>query len=164
MEDKCLVCVRAASSFCGDTVGKAWLIPAGTDKVSAMIHPNAKILETIYQNFARGDVSAALDACADNITFQLAGKSQLAGKYTKADFASGFLAKAQELTGHSLQVEVHDILAGDRHGVVLASNLLTRKGEKVQIRTVHVWRFENGRPVAWYEYPRDLYQFDGIFS
>lgn len=129
-----------------------------------MTHPNAKILEKIYASFAKGDLASMLAECADNCTFQLAGKSQLAGKFSKQNFGTDFLQKMQELSGQTLSLEVHDILASDRHGVVLASEKLTRKGEAVQLRTVHVWRFENGRPVAWYEYPRDLYQFDSLFT
>ena len=69
-----------------------------------------------------------------------------------------------ELSGGTLKVEVHDILATDRYAVVLASDHLVRDGKNIQLRTAHVWRFENGRPVAWYEYPRDLYQYDAIWS
>lgn len=129
-----------------------------------MSHPNAKILEKLYADFAKGDLAAVLAACDDAITFQVAGKSRVAGKFTKANFATDFVGKLMELSGGSLQVEVHDILASDRHAVVLVSDHLTRKGEKVQLRSAHVWRFEKGRPVAWYEYPRDMYQFDTIWS
>ncbi len=128
------------------------------------VHPHVPILEKIYRDFASGDFPSVLAACDDKITFQVAGKSPLAGKYTKSDFVSGFVAKLGELSGGTLSVEVHDILASDRHAVVLVSDHLTRRGEKVQIRSAHVWRFENGQPVAWYEYPRDLYQFDAIWS
>lgn len=129
-----------------------------------MQHPNALILKKIYDDFAKGDIASILAACDDAMTFQVAGKSKLAGKYTKADFASGFVTKLMELSGGSLMVEVHDILASDRHGVVLATDHLKQKGEPVQMRTVHVWRFEKGRPVAWYEYPRDMYTYDRIWS
>lgn len=129
-----------------------------------MSHPNAVVLEKIYQNFSAGNIPAMLAACADEITFQMAGKSKLAGKFSKANFATSFVAPMMELTGGTLKIEVHDILASDRHGIVLASDHMVLKGEKVQLRTVHVWRFENGKPVAWYEYPRDLYAFDSIFS
>jgi hypothetical protein len=30
--------------------------------------------------------------------------------------------------------------------------------------SAQVWRIENGKPVAWYEYVRDGYQFDAIWS
>jgi uncharacterized protein len=129
-----------------------------------MLHANAKTLETLYKDFANRDWDAVLSACADQVTFQVSGKSKLAGKYTKADFVSGFAEKLMELSGGTLKLEVHDILASDRHGVVLLSESLTRNGEKVEYRAAHVWRMEGGKPVAWYEYPRDLYQFDKLWS
>ena len=129
-----------------------------------MSHPNGKLLEKLYADFAKGDIAAVMAVCDDKITFQVAGKSKIAGKFTKETFPSKFLAQMMELSGGTLKVEVHDILASDRHAVVLASDHLTRKGDQVQLRTAHIWRFENGKPVAWYEYPRDLYQFDAIWS
>lgn len=121
-------------------------------------------MEKIYGDFARGDVQTALSACDDSITFQVPGKSPLAGKYSKENFASAFLERAKELTAGSLRTEVHDVLVSDRHAVALLSYFVKRKDEIVQLRMVHVWRFENGKPVAWYEYPRDLYQYDSIFT
>ena len=129
-----------------------------------MNHPNKTILEKIYADFSKGDLQSVLNSCADAMTFQVPGKSKLAGKYTKETFVTGFVTKLMELSGGSFKIEVHDILAGDRHGVVLASDFVDRKGETVQMRTAHIWRFENGKPVAWYEYPRDLYQFDSTWG
>ncbi len=129
-----------------------------------MKHAHALVLEKIYADFAKGDIDSVLAACDDKMTFQVPGKSKLAGKFTKENFARDFVQPLLELSGNTLQVELHDILASDRHAVVLASDHILRKGEKIQLRTAHVWRFENGKPVAWYEYPRDLYQFDAIWS
>ncbi|MCC6138141.1 MAG: nuclear transport factor 2 family protein [Bdellovibrionaceae bacterium] len=129
-----------------------------------MTHPNVALLEKLYADYSKGDLTAALTVCANEITFQVAGKSKLAGKFTKETFGSQYVTPMMELTGNSLTLEVHDIMASDRHAVVLASNHLVRNGEKAQLRTVHVWRFENGKPVAWYEYPRDMYAYDTIFS
>jgi len=128
-----------------------------------MSHPNAATLAQIYAAFTQGDSASALALCADQCTFQLAGKSRLAGKYTKANFGE-FFGKMRELTGHTFKLDVHEIMASDRHGIVLASEMFSRGGEQVQLRTVHVWRFEGAKPVAWYQYPRDLYQFDSLFA
>lgn len=125
-----------------------------------MKHPNAQVLENIYSHFAKGDIPGLLELCAPEITFQVAGKSKLAGKYTKASVGSGFFAKIREIAGPDYKLEVHDILASDRHGVVLVSS--TVKG--TLLRGAHVWRIENGKPVAWYEYTRDLYQFDAAWA
>lgn len=127
-------------------------------------HPNAVVLEKVYADFAKSDLPAILNACADNMTFQVAGKSKLAGKYTKETVIPDFFAKLMVLSKNTLKVEVHDILASDRHGIVLCTDTVEKNGDKVQLRTVHVWRFENGKPVAWYEYPRDMYQYDAVWS
>lgn len=129
-----------------------------------MKHPHALLLEKLYADFAKGDLASVLAACADSMTFQVPGKGRLAGKYTKETFVRDFAVKMGELSGGTLKLEVHDILASDRHAVALSSDRLTRGGKTIEYRTAHVWRFENGKPVAFYEYPRDLYQFDDIWS
>ena len=129
-----------------------------------MKHKNAILLEKLYADFAKGDLDSVLAVCAENITFQVAGKSKLAGKFDKKTFREQFVTQLMELSGGTLKVEVHDILASDRHAVALISDHLTRRSETIQIRTAHVWRFEDGKPVAWYEYPRDMYQYDTIWS
>jgi ketosteroid isomerase-like protein len=129
-----------------------------------MKHPNTELLEKVYTDFAKGDFAAALSALPAQMTFQISGKSLLAGKYDKSSFLTGYLTKLKELSGGTFQLEVHDILASDRHATVLVTSRLTRAGKPVELRGVHVWRFEKGQAVAWYEYPRDLYQFDAIWA
>ena len=129
-----------------------------------MKHAHTIVLEKLYIDFKNGDFKSVIGACANEMTFQVPGKSRLAGKYSKEKFVSDFVPKLQELSGGTFKIEVHDILASERHAVVLASSTLNRGGETIQLRTAHVWRFENGKPVAWYEYPRDLYQFDFTWS
>lgn len=127
-------------------------------------HPNAATLEKLYADFARGDAAAVLAACAEGFTFQIPGKSRLAGKYDRGTLASGLMTRLHELSGATFRFEAHDILASDRHGLVLGTVHLQRGGKPVEYRTVHVWRIEGGKPVAGYEYPRDLYQYDAVWS
>jgi ketosteroid isomerase-like protein len=129
-----------------------------------MKHPNTELLEKLYSDFAKGDLVAVLAACPDQITFQIPGKSKLSGKYDKKTFATGFVSKLMELSGGTFKMEVHDILASDRHAVALVSDSVVKDGKSSELRIAHVWRFENGKPVAFYEYPRDLYQFDQTWS
>ncbi|CAM6054056.1 unnamed protein product [Sphagnum tenellum] len=129
-----------------------------------MKHPNILLLEKIYSDFAKNDLDAVLAACANQITFQVPGKSKLSGKFDKKTFGPGVITPLQELSGGTFKMEVHDILASDRHGLVLVTHQLVRDNKTIELRAVHVWRIEAGRLVAWYEYPRDLYQFDLIWS
>ncbi len=121
-----------------------------------MKHPHAVLLTKVYSDFVEGNFKGMLDACSDSFSFQVAGKSQLAGKFTKANFIEGFAQKLKLLSAGSYQFEVHDILASDLHATVLGSIKLKVQGKTVELRAVHVWRFENGKPLAGYEYARDL--------
>lgn len=129
-----------------------------------MNHPHAVVLKKFYADFVEGNFQSALDLCTDSMTFQVAGKSPLAGKFTKANFVEGFAAKLKSLSQGTYQLDVHDILASDLHATVLGTIKLVSHGKPVEIRTVHVWRFEGGKPLAGYEYPRDLYQYDAAFG
>jgi ketosteroid isomerase-like protein len=129
-----------------------------------MKHPNAVLLEKLYADFAKGDLQSVLNACADEVTFNVPGKSKIAGKFTKKNFVQDFVMKLGELSNGTIRADIHDILASDRHAAVLATDQLVRGGKTIEFRSVHIWRFEGGKPVAWYVYPRDLYQFDAIWS
>lgn len=129
-----------------------------------MKHPNIAVLENLYSAFSKNDFEGVLALCSDKVTFQIQGKSPLAGKYTRADFASGLMTRIQELSGGTFRLEAHDILASDLHAAVLVTSRLKRAGKEHEYRAVHVWRFEGNQPLAWYEYPRDLYQFDALWS
>lgn len=129
-----------------------------------MSHSNQILLTKMYSDFSKGELNAMLAVCDDKIKFEIPGKSLLAGKYTKVTFATEFAKKVQELSAGSFKIDIHELFASDRHGIVLSTNSFTRHNKLIEYRTVHVWRFENGKPVAFYEYPRDLYQFDAVWN
>jgi ketosteroid isomerase-like protein len=121
------------------------------------------VLEKFYAHFTKGDASGALEACAEGFSFQIAGQSPLAGKYGRNTLAS-LVTKTRELSGGTYSFTVHDILTSDLHGTVLGSHKLMRGGKTTELRSVNVWRFENGRLLAGYDYPRDLYAFDAAWN
>jgi uncharacterized protein len=129
-----------------------------------MSETNRTTIRTIYESFSSGDYSRGLGLCDPKVTFQIAGKSPLAGKYDATTFVSGLVSKWKELSGGQYKLEVHDILASDRHAVALTSVKFLKNGQSVEYRSAQVWRIENGKPVAWYEYLRDTNQFDAIWS
>ena len=129
-----------------------------------MNQTHAETLTKIYSHYAEGNYQALLGICSDAFTFQVSGKSKLAGKYKKDNFEIGFMNLMNSLSKGTYQLHVHDILASDLHGTVLGTIELQVNGKKIEIRTVHVWRFENGKPVAAYEYPRDLYAYDEAWN
>lgn len=129
-----------------------------------MKHPHIVTLEKAYSSLAKGDVQGFLGLCSESVSFQIQGKSKLAGKYTRANLEKDFFGKMQELSSGTFRMELHDILASDLHATVLMTCKVSREGKEQEYRTVHVWRWEANKPLAGYEYPRDLYQYDAIWG
>jgi ketosteroid isomerase-like protein len=128
-----------------------------------MMNPTEAIRK-FYDHFTRGEYEAAFDACDPKATFQITGESPLAGKFDRANISQKFASRLKELSGGTYKLEIHDIIGSDRHVVALGTVKLERSGKPAEYRTAHVWRCENGRPVAGYEYFRDQYQVDRIWS
>lgn len=129
-----------------------------------MNNAHTELLKKFYASFAEGDVAGMLSVCSDDVTFQIQGKSRLAGKYTKATVGPQLVQKISELSGGTYKLDIHDVMASDLHGLVLGTIKMSKGGAPVEYRSVHVWRIQGGKLVAWYEYPRDLYQYDAIWS
>jgi ketosteroid isomerase-like protein len=124
-------------------------------------HPNSELLSRLYRDLREGNVAGITAVCDEKLTFQVPGKSPLAGKYTRETLGE-FLSRLSRLSRESYSFEVHDILSSDLHStVILTEKLLGSGGAPVEMRAVHVWRFGGGgKPLAGYLYPRDLYAFD----
>ena len=126
--------------------------------------PQIALLEKIYSELVRQNTAGLQSLLPTNMTFNVAGKSSLAGKYTHETFLTEYCAKLKSGAGGNLKMEIHDILASDRHATVLLTYTVEQSGAPSQIRAVHVWRIENQQPIAGYEYPRDMYQYDSIWK
>ena len=127
-----------------------------------MIADHSMSIKRLYELWHSGDVSSIEREFSPKLSFEIKGKSILAGKHDRTQFAS-LITKMKELSGGSFQSEIHDMLVSDRHAMVLGTHRLTRHGSSFEYRSVQVWRFENGLPIAGYEYLRDHEQFHDIW-
>ena len=67
--------------------------------------------------------------------------------------------KAMAITGGTFNEEVEDVLANDRHAVVLARHRFTRDGASRDYRTAHVYEIREGKLTQCFEQPRDASSF-----
>ncbi len=128
--------------------------------MSDSMHANATTLKKMYTHLIENHIDQFLGCWDERTTFQVFGKSALAGKFTKQSFGKDFFELAKRLSNDTYKIELHDVMATDLHGTALATVSVMRNNQKIEFRTVHVWRFDQGKPIAGYEYTRDLYQFD----
>jgi uncharacterized protein len=110
-----------------------------------MSHENEDTLRTMYNAFAQGDVERVMGLLTDDIEYHIAGHSPVSGSYSGKNEVLGFFGKLMQLSGGTFRLEVEDILANDRHGVVLTSEHGQRNEKTLDNHAVHVWDIRDGR-------------------
>lgn len=126
-------------------------------------HPNAILIRSMVDAFMRGDLAAVGAAFADDAVWDLPGRSAVAGEYKGPDAIIGFLAKAYELSGGTLHLELIDILGSD-WGAVQVQHVRARHGDR-SLDCVETLAHEilDGQIVRTYHRP-DQYAIDGFFG
>ena len=129
-----------------------------------MAHPNEDLLRRGYDAFARGDMAAIAELFADDIAWHVPGNNPLAGDYRGKDNVLAFFGKSVELTGGTLRVEVHDILANDEHGVALIHSSAQRGGKSLDDHGVQVFHIRDGKAVETWTHQGDQAANDEFWS
>src|ERR1700730_11262399 len=85
-----------------------------------MAHPNEDVVREGFAAFGRGDMDALRDKfLADNVRWHLPGRNPLSGDYEGPEQVMQYFARILELTGGTLSIDLHDVLANDNHAVAL---------------------------------------------
>jgi ketosteroid isomerase-like protein len=129
-----------------------------------MGHPLEATIRAAYDAFGRGDVDGYLQACTDDFTFNVPGRGGISGTYAGKPGLWDLAGKAMTMTGGTFNEEVEDVLANDRHAIVLARHRFTRDGSSKDYRTAHVYEIRDGKLARCYEQPREPARFDDAWG
>lgn len=129
-----------------------------------MAHPNEQLIRDAYAAFGRGDLDGYLGACTADFVFNVPGQNQMTGRYQGRDGFLQLATKVMELTGGKFEEEVHDVLANDEHGVVLAIHRFARHGQPKEYRTAHIYQLRNSKLAECWEQPQDPAAFDDAWA
>jgi ketosteroid isomerase-like protein len=108
-------------------------------------HDNVELLRRGYDAFDKGDIETVMSLFTDDVILHVGGKSQLAGDYKGKQEVMGVFGKLVELSGGTFKEEVHDIVANDRHGVVLSTTTAQRDGKTLSQKSLEVHHIEDGK-------------------
>ena len=103
-----------------------------------MTQPTEDLIQAFNAAFGRGDLGVMQQFVAHDIVWHLAGTGPLAGEYQGLAQVTGMFGKIHELSGGTVQHELHDVLASNDHVVVLATLRAQRAGKQLQDNIVHV--------------------------
>lgn len=128
------------------------------------MHPNEELLRRECGARARRDMDGLAELFADDIVWHVPGRSAIAGHYRGKDAVMEYVRRRQELAAGTFEIEVHDVLANDDWGLVIATGRARRGGEPHKWRAHGLYRFRAGKIAARWVLPEDQYQFDEIWS
>jgi ketosteroid isomerase-like protein len=68
------------------------------------------------------------------------------------------------MTGNSLELDVHDLLANDEHGVALVQFRAQRDGKRIDQKQAHVFHIGDGAITESWSFPDDTAESNSFFS
>ena len=129
-----------------------------------MAHPNEELVRRGYDAFARGDMAVIDELMAEDIVWHFPGNSQVSGDFKGKAEVMSWLAKQAELSGGTLRVEPHDILANDEHGVALVRVTAQRGGKSLDDQSDQVFHIRGGKVTESWINPTDQTATDDFWS
>jgi ketosteroid isomerase-like protein len=115
--------------------------------MSSQEHPNVTVVREGFEAFDRGDMGWMDEHLADDVVWHVGGNSKWAGSYEgKAAVLEFFGRQAEAMGGQTPSVEIHDILGGDDHVVVLGTaNASSPDGKSAEWKYVQIFHVRDGR-------------------
>lgn len=100
-------------------------------------HPNAVLIRDMFAAMERDDASFMEEHIADDIVWHTGGNSRAAGTRRGKDEVRQMMGA---MTGDTMKAQVHDIVGGDDHTVVLGTATVTApSGKSVEYNYVNVF-------------------------
>jgi ketosteroid isomerase-like protein len=128
------------------------------------VHPNEQLLRQEYEGRALGDLDQVAQTFAEDIVWHVPGRSRISGIYRGRAEVLQYVRERQRLSDGTFEITIHDVLANDDHGFVVASGRAIRKDREWRWRGHGLYRFRDGRIAECWLLPEDQYLFDEIWS
>lgn len=126
---------------------------------------DAAIVRKFYDAFIGGDMATVHALLADDVVFHVPGTGVNAGSHRGKDEVLGFFAQAHQATGGSLQLQLHDVLQGERHVAAVATYRARRPGRaELENKLVHLIRLRDGQVAETWFHSRNQYEVDAFWA
>jgi len=127
-------------------------------------HPNAALIRRLYEVGSGGGTDWAADALADDIVWHVPGRGANAGAHRGKEAVLAFFNRViPDL--EAFKIEVHDVLADDRHAVALVHYEHRRGGRTFSQLGAEVFHLDEGRKItAFWALIDDTEAFDEFFA
>jgi len=127
-------------------------------------HKHVTILRTVVNAFRERDWDTVYQYWSDSIVLHYDGTSSIAGDYHGRDGIRLMMERIDTLTNSTFQVEIHDILGNDEHGIILYDEHAIRNGRRYDWNMIGIYHFDNGKFSEVWLHPTSQDKFDSFMS
>jgi ketosteroid isomerase-like protein len=127
-------------------------------------HANAELVRRLFDAFARKDGLALRGLFAEDATWQIGGRSVLAGTHHGRRDIVRFLGSLPRLTGGTYSSELIDTLASETRAAVLYRARGEREGRSLDIDQVLLFGIREGLIADVLALPGDPVAFDSFWA
>jgi ketosteroid isomerase-like protein len=127
-------------------------------------HPDLAVFRQIHASFSAGDLDALSELFAENIIWHTPGRNSLSGTYEGRRPTLESFAREAELCGDTYSVQVHDVLASDRHTVALLRATAQREDRQLDQDYVLVFHVRDAQVIEAWEVWTDQAAVDSFWS
>ena len=129
------------------------------------MHPNAALLERLFDAFARRDSVVVSEALADDVVWTVPGDVPVAGVHRGRRPVVRFLGQTSRLTEGSYSAELRYALGGDDRAVAVYRATGRRPdGRTIDLDQILLCRVEDGRLVEVTAVPTDQAVFEAFWA
>jgi len=121
------------------------------------------VLKRYADAWAANDFAAVMDCYHDEIVFHYFGRNLLAGTHRGKSACLAVLKQVRD-KAHRKLIEIQDVMAGDRFGVVLARESFEREGRTAELDRVFKYVVRDGRLGECWIYDQDQRAIDELWS
>ena len=98
-----------------------------------MEHPNATRMRRTVDALMSGDIPRLLEGFADDVVWYAPGDTPLSGTFRGHDGIARFFSGLNEASGGSMNIQVDDVLAGDRYVTIFLDITAERHDERLNV-------------------------------
>jgi hypothetical protein len=124
----------------------------------------AALLGAQFAARAAGDIDAFALLLTPDVQWHVPGDSAIAGDYRGVEDVIALVQVRLAMSGGTISIGVEDIVANDRHGLVVASASARLRGRWETWRTQNLYRFRDWKIAECWVVPDDPREFDRIWA
>jgi len=131
-----------------------------TDRAAA----NAGLAARLYGALDAGDLDTILAALDPDVVLHVPGTQPLAGEHRGREAVLGFVQASSARAGGTEEIDVLDVLGGERHAAVYCHVTATREGREPLLNdTLHLLEIVDGRVTRIWFHNRDAAAVDAFW-